>query len=264
MLGIESYFDRILELWMPDFISVLQSPTNDTNMLVKCQILKTLVRMFKGFPQETNVYAVQIMELVWKDLVATQHGYFQHYVYPSVDAFCIEDNYDDDGETHSLESFVYAALECFQLAFRKKQVKPLLQSNIYGIIKVLVGYMQLSTDVEISWGNDTNQLVLDEEENSMSHTVRVTSQHTLAIVLETFKDLAVVQLFNNCIEMFAAATESRQSGAQYWWKLSEAGLLALGTFPNEIVSVVRNQSLNMDYIFTSVLPEGIRCNSSDF
>ena len=257
---MEPFLNQILSNWMPGFMSILELRLDSNNLAVKCQVIEVLGRAFKSFPKETNNMAREVFILIWAELLRVQVDYLNQYVYAKGIDHADVSIVNADGDSQSLETLVSVALEFVQIAMRRKQVKLLMKNDINNSIGVLTGYLQLSIETEHSWESDVNQLVLDDDEDSMTHSIRIVGRLCLSSFVDTIGEEAVSTLFFTCTNMFQLASSRKHQGDQYWWKIAEASLLCFGKFAPELQQLAKKGILNLDPVFETVLQEFLQCN----
>eukprot|EP01048_Picozoa_sp_COSAG05_P025387 COSAG05_NODE_6434_length_958_cov_5.171239_1_plen_108_part_10 len=79
-----------------------------------------------------------------------------------------------------------------------------------------------------TWDSDLNQYVLEEGDDSYEYSIRLSSQHVLQEISRTYGEQGQSAIVAAAQQLMHEATVQRQQGSPKWWKLREAGLLALG------------------------------------
>lgn len=91
---------------------------------------------------------------------------------------------------------------------------------------MLLSILQLET-----WSVDINQYVLEECDDSIEYSVRISAQHVLQEMSRVLGEVGQVAIFKAAQICLQSAVEQQQQHGGVegrWWKLRESGLLAIG------------------------------------
>lgn len=174
--AVEQFLEPLLRMWYDGFVAILSEEGTGNNRSIKDQVLKTIVKIVRGFPKQTVNIILPLMEIVWSQLVALQPIYEQQFVRDVANDINEEDQ-------NGIESIIYSSLDFIQLVCRKHQVKPIFSKSLKGIINVLLTFLQITVDMESSWLANMNLFVQDDEHDAVGHSVRIAVNECLDVVL---------------------------------------------------------------------------------
>ncbi|KAJ3310538.1 Importin 9 [Boothiomyces sp. JEL0838] len=254
--AVTNYLVPFINLWMNTFTQILKE---SDDIMIKNQVLLIVVKLVRAFPKEMGNYVTIFMEIIWNEATTLKIPYQKNYIEENNE---FAEEVDSDGETHSTSTILYSCFDYIQQVCRKKAVKPLFEKSLHDIFRVLLVYLQITSEMESNWSRDMNQFVQDDDEEAAAYNVRIAVNQCLINLIDAFKVKGITALFEVCSENFILSGEQRQAGNKLWWKLNEASLFALGRFPSELIE--NAQSLNMDYIFTDIVVNNMNCTDLPF
>jgi importin-9 len=244
---VAKYVEPLLAMWLDGFLSVLKMELSPENSQIKNEVVKTVVKLVRAFPKQTAPMVPIFMDVIWNELVQLQQMYQQNYVTDDV-----SDEYQDEEESH-LHSILFSAFDFIQMVARKKSIQPIFTKSLKDILKVLMTYLQITCALQSSWSQDMNQFIQDDDEDAMSHTVRISVEQCLANLMDAFPEDAPQCLFHTCMDLFAQSESQKESGYSHWWKIHEACLYAIGRFPEEFTQSSTKGVLDLQFVMRIVL-----------
>jgi hypothetical protein len=245
---VESYLEPLLQQWMNGFVAILQMDLNGQTAPMKNETLKAIVKLVRAFPKQMNGMVPTLLEIAWKELVNLQKIYQSSFVEESVEA-------NGEEETQYLESIIFSALDFIQVVARKKSVRNIIVGGLKDMLAVIMTYLQITVSLEESWSQDMNQFIQDDEDDAISHSVRLAVEQCIANLMDAFPDSTPAALFHTCMDLFVSANSQKESGGAHWWKIHESCLYIIGRFPSELIDTTRQKGLDMDYVLRIVLED---------
>ncbi|KAL0489211.1 importin-IPO9 [Acrasis kona] len=215
---------KILNPTMTQMIKVITdnlSNSTQTETLIKLNSAQILLSLLIYYPQaKTNLSSV-----VWTNLSS---GY-NYYVSNVVDG-ANEEEYDEEGESVSFPTFITQILEVLNTMLGARRYKKQFQT-IPNFCECIIGYMQLTNvDMEL-FKEEPNEFISNEDNLS----VRDSCLNILSNYADSFGK-AGTQVLIKAIGTVLVHAESRMKANQpTWWKLREAGLLALSVLHDELI-----------------------------
>ncbi|KAI8930316.1 armadillo-type protein [Entophlyctis helioformis] len=227
-------------------VAALDTGYSVDNLPIKNEVLRTIVKIGRGFPKQLTPHLAHFMQLVWADLVRFAEHYQTEYISPT---------------TLNLQSILFSLIEFTQLAVRKKSLKPMFlgaaapgeKPFLWQFMRLALGYMRISTEMQIAWGRDMNQFIQDDEEESLTFNVRIAIQETLIVdMLRSLCDCTT--------ELLQTSRQARDAGVASWWKMTEACLLALGRSQVELVEAMQDGKIqyDMEGLFNHIVLESMK------
>lgn len=234
--------------YLPDFLntcsqqlSTPDGPTSDCGF--KMEILKALEILVKDFPKTLFNYMPNILPPVWSIFTDS----VDRYVKTTVN--CIdpsEDLVDEDGEILSFENLVFSVFEFISALVETPKFKKTVNEYLEQILFFTMVYMQITDEQIELWSNDPNQFVEDEDEETLSYSVRISAQYLILTLCEKFKN-AGEKLCTAVARLKQKGDELRSQGDGNWWKYHEVCLLSLGYIQNTIIEKLESGELKDDF-----------------
>jgi hypothetical protein len=122
---------------------------------------------------------------------------------------------DSDGEVYNIETVLYSLLDFIQLVCKKKSMRENLKTGLDKIFTTLVTFLQITTGMEVLWASDLNQFIQDDEQDSLSHNVRIAVEHCLCNLMDTFEEAPKV-LLETCVELLKVGINQKEGNLTYW------------------------------------------------
>ncbi|KAH9253048.1 hypothetical protein BASA81_009053 [Batrachochytrium salamandrivorans] len=254
---VGNYLDPLIVMWIGGFQTIMSEEYRAEHIAIKNEVLRTVVKIARGFPKQIMPYMPQLMQLAWEDLQRLSDCYEADYIMMTADLSSVNESceIDSDGETLGLETILLSLVEFSQLAIRKKALRPMFlgpavaggqHSMLKMFILVCLRYMRITTEMELSWTKDMNQYIQDDEEDSLTFNMRTAVEETLTTLLDTYHDETLSALCECTTEIFQKSQNAREKGEAWWWKGIEVGLIALGRAQAEMIDAMNDGRLQYD------------------
>ncbi|KAI9007390.1 armadillo-type protein [Gaertneriomyces semiglobifer] len=263
---IKNLIEPLLPTWLDAFHAVLASTEITADALpVKNEVLRTLCKLTKEFPQPMSPYLRSFLDPIWTHLSTLQAQYLSDRVNPVDDLSEGLHDIDSDGETLGLEPLIYGLLEFVQLVARRKGVRDVFVKDgakgqeptefLGMLVQCAIGYLQVTAEMEEAWMNDVNKFVQDSEEEAMIFNVRVAVEELLGTFVDTYPIATLQSLCHATQHQFEHANALRANGDRNWWKLHEASLLAIGKLGDDLIDAIRAHRIvfDMEGLFNNVV-----------
>ena len=237
-----------LQPFLPDFLkscvhqlAVPDGPTSDCGH--KMEILKALEVLVKNFPKVIAPFIPNILPPIWA--MYTQS--VDHYVQTTVN--CVDtadDVVDEDGEVLSFENLVFSVFEFISALVETPKFKKTVDQSLEEILFFAMEYMQITDEQIHLWSSDPNQFVEDEDEETLSYSVRISAQYLLLTLCEKFKT-AVPKLCNAVAKLKQKGDTLKGQCDENWWKYHETCLLSLGYVESAITEGLEEGELKAEF-----------------
>ncbi|KAF6722476.1 Importin-9 [Oryzias melastigma] len=234
-------------LRMPD------GPTSDSGL--KMEVLKAVTALVKNFPKPMVFSMQQILPIVWDTLTESAALYPNHiflnllltYVRTEVNyTEEVDDPIDSDGEVLGFENLVFSIFDFVHTLLEKKKFKSTVKKALPELIYYIILYMQITEDQIKVWTANPQQFVEDEDDDSLSYSVRISAQDLLLTVAAEFQNESAAALAAAATRHLQEAEQAKNSGNEHWWKIHEACMLALGSVKTIITENVKNGRVQFD------------------
>ncbi|KAJ3353448.1 hypothetical protein HDU91_005888 [Kappamyces sp. JEL0680] len=250
---VDQYLKPLLDIWSQGFLSTISAPTKPETLAVKTEVLKMVGKLVRAFPKHSAPIVSDVLTGVWNDLQHLQSTYRDKFIVPDS-----EEADEEDEQEIELASLLYASLDFIQLVCRKKHIKQALSPNLSSLVGVLLSYLGITNSMEVAWNRDVNQLIQDDDEDSMSHSVRIAVDQLLVNLCDTFEAEFIKSLVGACLPLIQLGTVERAGGFKNWWKHHEVVLLALGRFPPQVHQAMVEAGLDFMSL-VQIADQGIKC-----
>lgn len=129
-----------------------------------------------------------------------------------------------------------------------------LQALVYHTLS----YVQMTADDEETWANDVNAFVADEDEETLTYSLRIAAGDLLANLVERYPHPTLRCLSAAVQRRVAEANEARARGEEDWWKVQEGCLTAVGAPAEAITEILTSvaagkDSLNIEALFSEIV-----------
>ncbi|KAL8589419.1 hypothetical protein ACOMHN_021571 [Nucella lapillus] len=253
-------------LKMPD------GPTSDSGL--KREIISALTTVLKGFQKPMSQFLPQILPNIWDIFTQSAQFYVRTVVNNVEDA---DDPVDSDGEVIGFENLVYSEVIGFEnlvysvfefvhalidiVRFRRT-----IKGTIDQIIYYIILYMQMTEDQIRLWSNNPDQFVEDEDEDSFSYSVRISAQDLLLALCSEFQKECAPAVCTSITRHLQESAAARTVGNDFWWKLHESCMLAMGSVQQMIVESLQQGKVQFDLtgFLQSVVLEDMNLSVSPF
>ncbi|KAJ8105858.1 hypothetical protein OPT61_g9927 [Boeremia exigua] len=238
--SVKGFADEMLNQWLPFFINVLktkladppseqeendEAPNAETYKgLISLKLQVVLMRVRSVFPSMLSPHSLVLFQATWEELSTLQPAYHLMYIQEERQSR-LE---DADGLPYTLDFLVLEELDFMQACIRAPPVRAQLEQELQHqspenswlteVMKLAVGYAQITTEEEGLWDIDVNIFLSEETSVTANYTPR-TACGDLVIKLGEW-------LSEPTINGLLAYTRALYSGAESW-KAKEAALYVL-------------------------------------
>ncbi|KAG6020831.1 hypothetical protein E4U41_002709 [Claviceps citrina] len=234
---VKAFAEELLAQWNPFFISVLKvrlpetdlssggQPDNWNHMIaLKLQVVKTLMRIRKVFPNLLLPQSAVFFSAVWEELNILQASHEELYVKNNAQGR-LEDS---DNLPYTLDFLVLEELDFLNHCFRSPPVKAELDSQLQAhasaqdvpwmmeMMRMLVSYARVTQEEEELWDIDCSLYLAEETSVTANYTARTAAGDLLIKLGEWFNDKTVDGLF--------AFTKTLFPGDGPVWRSQESAL----------------------------------------
>ncbi|PHH83498.1 hypothetical protein CDD82_49 [Ophiocordyceps australis] len=217
--------------WTSFFMSVLQErlpPADLTSgqpeawnsiIALKLQVIKTLIRLRRGYPQLAAPHSTGFFSAVWDELISTQEAHEQLYIMSNAQGR-LEDS---DNLPYTLDFLILEELDFLNQYFRSTRVKAELESQLKGhsparevpwvvqLMTMLVSYGRVTQEEEDLWDIDCSLYLAEETSVSANYTARTAAGDLLIKMGEAFDHQAIDGLYGYTSTLFPGTSASWQS-----------------------------------------------------
>lgn len=234
---VKAFAEEVLKEWNPFFVTVLKTPLpqEDLNtgrqpdswnplIALKHQVVKTLLRIRRVFPSLLLPHSTTFFTAVWEELTLLMPHYEQLYI--------VNDSQgrleDADSLPYTLDFLILEELDFLNQCFRAEPVKAELDGQLQAhaaghevswlmdIMKMLVGYSQITREEEELWDIDCSLYLAEEAAVTANYTPRTAAGDLMIKMGEWFKEKTIDALFAYTKSLFT------EQGAG--WRLQESAL----------------------------------------
>ncbi|KZM24436.1 intracellular protein transport [Ascochyta rabiei] len=253
--SVKGFADEILGEWLPFFINVLkmrlsdppseqeendETPNAETYKgLISLKLQVVLMRVRSVFPSMLSPHSLVLFQATWEELSTLQPAYHLMYIQEERQSR-LE---DADGLPYTLDFLVLEELDFMQACIRAPPVRAQLEQELQHqsadnswvteVMKLAVGYAQITTEEEGLWDIDVNIFLSEETSVTANYTPR-TACGDLVIKLGEW-------LSEPTINGLLAYTRALYSGTESW-KAKEAALYVLSQMLSDFQDVDKQVS----------------------
>nr|XP_061814396.1 importin-9-like [Nerophis lumbriciformis] len=234
----------VVQQFTEAFVQALQmpdGPSSDSGL--KMEVLKAITALVQNFPKPMVSSMQQILPIVWNTLTESAAFYVRTEVNYTEE---VDNPVDSDGEVLGFENLVFSIFDFVHTLMEKKKFKSTVKKALPELIYYIILYMQMTEDQIKVWSANPHQFVEDEDDDTLSYTVRISAQDLLLAVAAEFQNESAVALAAAATRHLQEAEQAKNSGNQHWWKIHEACMLALGSVKSIITENVKNGRIQFD------------------
>ncbi|XP_065792446.1 importin-9 [Muntiacus reevesi] len=234
----------VVQRFTEAFVQALQvpeGPTSDSGL--KMEVLKAVTALVKNFPKHMVSSMQQILPIVWNTLTESAAFYVRTEVNYTEE---VEDPVDSDGEVLGFENLVFSIFEFVHALLENSKFKSTVKKALPELIYYIILYMQITEEQIKVWTANPQQFVEDEDDDTFSYTVRIAAQDLLLAVASDFQNESAAALAAAAARHLQEAEQTKSSGAEHWWKVHEACMLALGSVKSIITDSVKSGRIPFD------------------
>ncbi|XP_065451174.1 importin-9 isoform X2 [Chrysemys picta bellii] len=219
--------------------------------------------LVKNYPKHMVSSMQQILPIVWNTLTESAAFYVRTEVNYTEE---VEDPVDSDGEVLGFENLVFSIFEFVHALLENHKFKSTVKKALPELIYYIILYMQITEEQIKVWTANPQQFVEDEDDDTFSYTVRIAAQDLLLAVAADFQNESATALAAAATRHLQEAEQAKNSGAEHWWKIHEACMLALGSVKSVITDSVKNGRIHFDMhgFLTNVVLADLNLSVSPF
>ncbi len=177
---VDAYLKPLVDLWSTVFIETMKHIITADFIPVKDHVLKTTSKLVQVFPKQSKHLIVPTLQGTWMDLEHLSNVYQDKWILPSDEDF-------DEEEQVLFSAYLYSALDFIQMVSKKSMAKALFVPSLSVLVRVLLSYLGIPIITINGWNRDINQLVQDDDEDSMSHSVRIAVDQLLLGLYDVYE-----------------------------------------------------------------------------
>jgi hypothetical protein len=240
--AVKGFADEALVAWKPFFMDVLKSqlpeaPTEEEEdkraesaelyrglVALKLQVVKVLMRIRSVFPSNLSPQSPDLFQAMWAELSHLQSTYHRLFIEESRQSR-LE---DDDNLPYTLDFLVLEDLDFMQACLRATPVRKQLEASleksgpegswVSEMMKLAVGYAQITSEEEALWNIDVNIFLSEETSVTANYTPRTACGDLVIKLGETMTAATVEGLLAYTRTLYASTQD---------WKAKEAVLFIL-------------------------------------
>ncbi|KAG5925363.1 hypothetical protein E4U42_004376 [Claviceps africana] len=229
---VNAFAEELLNQWNPFFVSVLKGRLPEIDLssggqpdiwnhmiALKLQVVKTLLRVRKVFPNLLLPQSAVFFSAVWEELNILQGAHEQLYIKANIQGR-LEDS---DNLPYTLDFLILEELDFLNQCFRSPPVKAELDGHLQAhasaqdvpwimeIMRMLVSYSRVTQEEEELWDIDCSLYLAEETSVTANYTARTAAGDLLIKLGEWFNDKAVDGLFAFTKTLFTVDGSAWQS-----------------------------------------------------
>lgn len=234
---VKAFADELLKEWNPFFINVLKSRLPEATLTtgaqpeswnsiiaLKLQVVKTLLRIRRVFPNLLLPQSATFFSAVWEELTLLQAPHEELYINHDAQGR-LEDS---DNLPYTLDFLILEELDFLNQCFRAPPVQAELDGQLKAhqnasqvpwmveIMRMLVAYSRVTREEEDLWDIDCSLYLAEETSVSANYTARTAAGDLLIKMGEWFDQQTIEGLFGYTQTLF--------SGDNLSWRSQEAAL----------------------------------------
>ncbi|KIL92684.1 hypothetical protein FAVG1_03864 [Fusarium avenaceum] len=234
---VRAFADGLLQQWNPFFITVLKSSLPEANLesgtqpdswsniiALKLQVVKTLLRIRRSFPNLLLPQSTIFFSAVWEELSTLQGSHEQLYIKQDTQGR-LEDS---DNLPYTLDFLILEELDFLNQCFRAPPVQAELDGHLNAspsaqdvpwmkeIMNMLIGYSRVTREEEELWDIDCSLYLAEETSVTANYTARTAAGDLLIKMGEWFDQKTIDGLFGQTQPLFGSEGSN--------WRNQEAAL----------------------------------------
>lgn len=246
--GWNSFFIRVLQERLPAQDLTSGQPDSWNSIIaLKLQVVKTLIRLRRGFANLLSPHSTTFFSAVWDELTNMQEAHDQLYIQANAQGR-LEDS---DNLPYTLDFLVLEELDFLNQCFRAPRVKAELDAQLQAhasvqdvpwmaqIMTMLVSYSRVTQEEEELWDIDCSLYLAEETSVTANYTARTAAGDLLIKMGEWFDQKTIDGLFGYTSTLFPGngASWRSQEAALYLFVMLLSDFQDLGKSIPEAVAV---------------------------
>lgn len=254
----------VLPQFTEAFVQALQVPdglTSDSGL--KMEVLTAITTLVKSFPGQMNQWMPQILSPVWQTLTTSADVYIKTLVNGTEEA---DDLVDSDGEVLGFESLVFSVFDFIMALIECSKFRGTVKKSMDQLLYYVVMYMQITEEQVKTWSTSPDQYVEEEDDDTFHYSVRVSAQDLLLALAHEFPKESAPAVCAVVTRHLQDAESVKAAQNQYWWKIHEAAMFAIGSVCSLIIEHVQENKLlfDMTHFLQTVVLDDLNQNVSPF
>ncbi|PWY97415.1 ARM repeat-containing protein [Testicularia cyperi] len=249
------------------------------SLYLRNEIFKTLKVAALFRPQFKPLLAGFVHASV-SNLTQLMPAFQQIYLSNSSDADPPSPDEGDDDVACDISSLACSILDFISEASRGDRCRDLFvqggtggqgaETELFGqLTGLLLVYSGMTTDDEENWANDANAFIADEDDETMTYSLRIAAADLLGLLIDDFPLPTLRCLGSGMQTILQQAHEARARADGDWWKAPEGVLASIGNNADAILEIVESQAeaeraLNLESIFSSVVLPNVGTDAPPF
>lgn len=226
--GWNSFFLRVLQERLPAAdLSAGQPESWNSIVVLKLQVVKTLLRLRRGFASLLLPHITDFFSTVWDELTSMQQAHAQLYIKANAQGR-LE---DADNLPYTLDFLVLEELDFLNQYFCARRVKAELDAQLHAhasardvpwmaqMMTMLVSYARVTQEEEELWDIDCSLYLAEETSVTANYTARTAAGDLLIKMGEWFDQKTIDGLFGCTSALFPGSGSA--------WRSQEAALFLL-------------------------------------
>eukprot|EP00117_Sycon_ciliatum_P025680 scpid22203/ scgid1813/ Importin-9; Importin-9a; Importin-9b; Ran-binding protein 9 len=226
--SLRNDYRKLLTPQLPQFVEDLAKglavplgPDHDIGL--QKQIFKALGAVVQVFPKMVRQLFQEIMPPLWQVLTNCAAHYVQTVVNGDSEQ---DDAVDSDGESVTMDTLIYAVFEFTGSLVQQESFHPLLMPHLPGFIFYSLYYMQMTNEDIETWTMEINTYVEDEDEETLSYSVRLGAKDLLMQMLDPGFDTHLTKdapfaLWKSIEKLYSQLAKPDQAEDPNRWKYFE-------------------------------------------
>ena len=261
----------LLKPFLPPFIKALAEGLTvpddgeKSDVGLRREIFKALFSVMGVFPKLIKQEIRTILPPIWQVLTSSADVYVRTVVNNDD---VLENAVDSEGEALTFENLLQAVFDFVIGLVEMPTFHKIVVSFLPQLVYFSLIYMQITEDETDAWTKDLNDFIQDEDEETMSYSVRLASkdllmqlfQPTKVTVLSKQAPFALVSAIG---KVFEQAAQARRAGASGWWKLYEVVFMTITDHVDSLLGVDGLQ-FDLNTFFATYVVDLLEVQSSPF
>jgi len=250
----------ILPTFTEALVSALSLPDHShaSDAGLKTEILKALTILVRNVPKQMGPWLPQILPPVWATLTSSADKYIREVVNEGDSengggGEQDEEIVDSEGEVIGFENLVFGIFDFVHALIENPKFEAAIKAGLSDLMYCVVLYMQITNQQCETWSENPDKFVEDEDEDSFTYSVRISSQDLFMALFEDFEEECCAALPSILEKHLHESEKAKAAGNPNFWKHREAAMLALGTVTKHIERQIQTNPSGSNFNVTGFL-----------
>ena len=191
--AITSIFGKNVPSWVLAFSATLIQPKTcqPEHISLRVVVAETLSLLFSCFDTHMKPYVQQMVPHLWTCFSQTCSLYESEVIF---DRGTFRAEPDENGEVPSVARLMNVLIECFSALLQKQSFRSSLESLRKDLVLAVIRALQITTEQEELWIDDPDAYLGDEDDETLSTSVRPVAREFLETFADCYSDGAWVTL----------------------------------------------------------------------